>query len=166
MIFLALPDSFVLIPIVFSRKVKELVLIFMTLLWHILILIWYMVKLRSVEDYTELTNTGEVLTAELQPCISYPRFHFLVQVLRLLTLSQDAHQNHLQGIFSLFTPFLKAKFGEDSGKARTLHVVLSAWLLPLSWPQLLSPQFLNIFTLVLWDWHVPTSVFNQQRPTV
>lgn len=126
-IFLALPNSFVLIPSVFSRKVKELVLIFLTLLWHILILIWHMVTLRSVEDYTELTNTGEVLTAELQPCISYPLFHFLVQALRLVILNQDAHQNHPQGIFSLFTTFLRAKFGEDSGTVKTLHVVLSAW---------------------------------------
>lgn len=85
-----------------------------------------MVKLRSVEDYTELTNTGEALTAELQPCISYPLSRFLVQALRLVILNQDAHQNHLQGIFSLFTTFLRAKFGEDSGTVKTLHVVLSA----------------------------------------
>lgn len=53
---------------------------------------------------------------KLQPCIPYPLFHFLVQAPRPVILNQNAGHNHLQGIFNLFPPFPRAKFGEDRGK--------------------------------------------------
>ena len=68
-----------------------------------------MVKLRSVEDYTELTNTGEVLTAELQPCIYYPPFPFLVQALETSNSEPGCSSGPPAGSFQSIHDILEGK---------------------------------------------------------
>ena len=68
-----------------------------------------MVKLRSVEDYTELTNTGEVLTAELQLCISYSLFPFLIQALETSNSEPGCSSEPPAGSFQSIHDILEGK---------------------------------------------------------